>query len=106
MRVVDGCGSPRLPNETLPERLIGGQCRSQDLQRHRAVKALVVRTEHHGHAALTYLLLEQIAGDPRTGRKAARHDGIPLAHLTLPPHPYDLRRLFRAEASAFPIFNG
>ena len=78
VRVIDRGGGPRLADESLPERVVGGQRRRQDLQRDRPVEPLVVRAEHHGHAALADLLLEQIAGDPRAGREAARHAGIVL----------------------------
>src|SRR5258707_15742141 len=84
VRVVHRRCGARLPDETLPERLVGSQGRSQDLERDRAIQAFVVRAEHHGHAALADLLFQQIAGDPRTGREAARHDEIPLAHPASP----------------------
>jgi hypothetical protein len=80
VRVIDGGGGLGLPVEPLPERLVGGQRRSQDLERDDPAELLVASTEYRRHPAVPDLLLEQVPADPRARCKAASAHRCFLAH--------------------------
>ena len=61
VRVVHGCRRPRLPDEALPEHVVGAHRGGHDLQRHEPVQALVARAEDNGHPARADLLLEPVS---------------------------------------------
>jgi hypothetical protein len=80
VRVIDGGGGLGLPVEPLPERLVGGQRRSQDLERDDAAELFVAGTEDRRHPAVPDLLFEQVPADPRARCKAACAHRCFLAH--------------------------
>ena len=64
VRIVHGGGRPGLPDEALPEHVVGAHHRCHDLQRHQPVQALVARAEHDGHPARADLLFEPVSPQP------------------------------------------
>jgi len=65
VRVVDGRRRPGLADEPLPERLVAGDLRRQDLQCDPPAKPDIVRAVDDRHAAPADLLGQPVAGDLR-----------------------------------------
>jgi hypothetical protein len=66
----------------VPEILVGGQPRGEELQRDQPVEPVVAGPEHHGHPARADLFLQAVPGDPRARgiRGAAGLSGPRIAH--------------------------
>jgi hypothetical protein len=62
VRIIDSGSGMRLPDKPLPERLASGQSRRQDLQSNLPAQPLN-GTEHHRHAALANLLIQQVTSN-------------------------------------------
>ena len=60
VRVIDRRRRLRLVQEPLPELLIGGQRRRQQLQGHPPVQPLIIGAEHYRHPARAYLAFQPV----------------------------------------------
>jgi hypothetical protein len=72
VRVIDRRRRPRLAQEPLPEPLIAGQRRRQDLQRHPPVQPLITRAEHHRHPTRADLAFQPVPGHLRARAKPSQ----------------------------------
>ena len=85
--VVDGRRDPRFADEPFPERIVGRQPGSQDLQRDIPVKPGFMSAEDDRHPAAAYLLLEPIASNLRANRELAECLRKLVAHPPSSNHP-------------------
>ena len=69
VRVPHRGGRPGLAQEPGPERVVAGQFRRQDLERHRPARALVLGHVHSGHAAPADQLVQAVVSDPARRRR-------------------------------------
>ena len=103
MRIIHGRRRPGLTNETLPERLIGRQCRREDLQRYLPLKPLILGPEHNRHPALADLLLQTVTGHLRTNGETRKKTSS--GHLSA-HQASRTRKLSSSAAASRPDRNG
>ncbi len=80
VRVVDGGCGPGFADEALPERIVDGQARGQDLQRDVPVQPEVEGAVDNRHPAAADLLLKPVPGYLRTDGELAGSQRIVLSH--------------------------
>ena len=80
VRMVNRCGGPRFPDEPLPEDLVQGEIRGQDLQGHPAVKPDVTGAVDDSHSAAADLLDYPVASYLRARNEITERRTKLLAH--------------------------
>jgi len=80
VRMVDGCGGPRFPDEPLPEDLVKSEVRGQDLQGHPPVEPDVTGAVDDRHSAAADLLDYPVTSYLRAGTEIAERRTKLLTH--------------------------
>jgi hypothetical protein len=75
VRIIYQRRSPGFPDEPAPERPVGTKSGCENLHGHLPAQPLVTGPEHHGHAAVSDLLLQAVAGDHRANPDTVRYAG-------------------------------
>jgi hypothetical protein len=77
VRVVERCRQPRFAQEALPEALVLGQLRGDQLERDRPVQRYVGRAVHDTHPAAPDQLLNAVAGEDHAAAQCCLHAVLP-----------------------------